>query len=171
MDEGLGPPVVGGEGRGPIEELYRAQFPRMARLAGLLIGDFGGGEEIAQEAFARLLVRWSSVDNRAAYVTAGVVNLSRSRLRRALVVRRHPPLPAMDVPGPEDATETIAARSVLKGALRRLPRRQREVVVLRYYGGLQDAEVAEVLGISVGSVKTHLHRATAALTLELEELR
>lgn len=165
-------PAIPGQGqKGPIEELYRAQFPRMARLAGLIIGDFGGGEELAQEAIARLLIRWSSVDNPTAYVTAGVVNLSRSRLRRALVIRRHPPLPAMDVPGPEEATETIATRSVLKGALRRLSRRQREVVVLRYYGGLQDAEVAEVLGISVGSVKTHLHRATAALTKELEGLR
>jgi RNA polymerase sigma factor (sigma-70 family) len=143
----------------------------MARLAGLLVGHFQAGEEIAQDAFARLAERWHQVDSPPAYLRTTVVNLSRSRIRRAVLTRRYPLQSELMVPGPEESIATVLAHEPIQAALARLPRRQREVVVLRYYEGLSDAQVARALGISVSAVKSHLRRATVALSKDLEELR
>jgi RNA polymerase sigma factor (sigma-70 family) len=76
-----------------------------------------------------------------------------------------------DPPGPEGELEGVAARLALRQELGNLPRRQREAVVLRFYAGLTDAEIAEAMRISTGSVKTHLHRAMATLSQRMEALR
>lgn len=154
-----------------LDTLFRDHYPGAARLAGLLLGDFPAGEEVAQEAFARLLQPGRAIEDPPAYLRATVVNLARSRLRRAVLARRHARELPRDAPGPEEATEALAARIALRHALRRLPARQREAVVLRYYAGLTEAEVARAMGVSLGAAKTHLHRARAALAPTLEGLR
>jgi len=166
-DHELGGTEQGVAGSG-LEELYRAQYVSLVRLAGLLVGDFSAGEEIAQDAFAKF-VDARDVQDPAGYLRATVVNMSRSRIRRAIVARRHHSHHAVAAsdPGPESVATQIAVRDELV----RLPPRQREAIVLRYYAGMTDGEIADTLGISVGSVKTHLHRAMAALTPRMEALR
>jgi RNA polymerase sigma-70 factor (sigma-E family) len=164
-----------GQGADPVassvEELYRAHYPGLVRLAGLLLGDFFVGEEVAQDAFARLVDASAGVKAPVAYLRATVVNLSRSRIRRAILARRHRASQVPDPPGPEGELEGVAARLALRQELGNLPRRQREAVVLRFYAGLTDAEIAEAMRISTGSVKTHLHRAMATLSQRMEALR
>lgn len=162
------PPVVFAPS---LDDLYRSHYPQMARLAGLLVGNFQAGEEIAQDAFARLIERWQQVDNLRAYLRTTVVNLSRSCIRRRMIIRRYPPQLETLVPGPEESVVTLLAQEPILAAVGRLPRRQREAVVLRYYEGMSDAEVARALGISAGAAKSHLRRATAALSKDLETLR
>jgi RNA polymerase sigma factor (sigma-70 family) len=154
-----------------IEELYRTQYEALVRLAGLLLGDFQSGEEIAQDAFARLIDTSGRVFAPVAYLRGTVVNLSRSRIRRAIMARRYGRPPERDVPGPEERTEGLAVRISLRKELQRLPPRQREAIVLRFYGGLADAEIAAAMRVSTGSVKTHLHRALASLSERMEALR
>jgi RNA polymerase sigma-70 factor (sigma-E family) len=151
-----------------FDGLYRSHYPTIVRLAGLLAGDRDFGEEIAQDAFARLYEVVGRIDDPPAYLRATVVNLARSRVRRLVVRRRHVLAPIADSPGHETA---VASRLDLRAALGRLPDRQREAVVLRYYGDLTDVEVAAAMDISPGAVKSHLHRAVAALAARLEDLR
>jgi len=153
-----------------LEELYRAHYTPLVRLAGLLVGDFSIGEELAQDAFARL-VDARGVRDPSAYLRATVVNLSRSRIRRAVLARRHRGTIAVPTADPAAGPESVATELTVRDELARLPRRQREAVVLRYYAGMTDAEIADALGVSVGSVKTHLHRAMATLEQRMEALR
>jgi len=155
---------------GDFEELYRARYVGLVRLAGLLVGDFSVGEEVAQDAFARL-VDARDVREPYAYLRATVVNLSRSRIRRAILARRHRVAHAATAVDPASGPEGVATQITVRDELARLPRRQREAVVLRYYAGMTDAEIAGALGVSVGSVKTHLHRAMTTLTERMEALR
>jgi RNA polymerase sigma-70 factor (sigma-E family) len=160
-----------GLGDASWEDLYRTHYAPLVRLAGLLLGDYGAGEEIAQDAFARLLETRASISDQAAYVRGIVVNLCRSRIRRAVLVRRHRSRQTADLPGPENEVDRINARLALHGALARLPRRQREALVLRFYAELSEPEIAAAMKVSVGTVKTHLHRAMNALSERMEELR
>ena len=156
-----------------IERLYVTQYASLRRLAALLLDDPGACEEVVQEAFVRLHARWSRLtdpEKALAYVRRTVVNLSRSRLRRRLVVARHPTPP--DPAGGDALDGAIAAleAAAVVRALRGLQRRQREVLVLRYYGGLNEAEIATTLGISAGSVKAYASRGLAALKEAFEEV-
>jgi RNA polymerase sigma factor (sigma-70 family) len=153
------------------EPIYRRHYAGSVRLAGMLVGDYHQGEEIAQDAFARLIEAGSKVDNPPAYLRATVVNLARSRLRRTVLARRRPPTPDLNQPGADDGIERVGAASAVRSALSRLPLRQREAVVLRFFGELPLAEVAATMGVSEGAVKTHLHRGLAGLAPSLEALR
>lgn len=146
---------------------YGELYAPMVRLAGLLVCDYQFGEEIAQDAFARLIEVGASVTDPASYLRATVTNLCRSRLRRAILARRHRLEPA--VAHPKDAADQVADELVIRDALGRLPRRQREAVVLRYFADLSEAETSKVMGVSAGSVKTHLHRGLRALAASLGE--
>jgi RNA polymerase sigma-70 factor (sigma-E family) len=149
--------------------LYRAEYRRLVRLACLLLDDRGAGEETVQEAFIRLHRHWARVRDAPAYLRSTVLNLARSRLRRRLVARRHHPTPRPDAISAEaEALLSEEHRDVI-AALRGLPRRQRECLVLRYYLQLSEAEIASTLGISPGSVKSHTHRGLAALASSLED--
>jgi RNA polymerase sigma-70 factor (sigma-E family) len=171
---------VGGGGDEPVEEvagageawddLYADLYPPMVRLAGLLMCDYQLGEEIAQDAFARLVETRDSVSDPASYVRATITNLCRSRIRRAVMARRQRTMVPPRAVGASLA-DLVANDVSIRVALRRLPQRQREAVVLRFYVDLSEAETASVMGVSVGSVKTHLHRAIRALSSRLEELR
>lgn len=162
--------TVGGYAESDFEGLYRAHYVGLVRLAGLLVGDFSVGEEVAQDAFARL-VDARDVREPYSYLRATVVNLSRSRIRRAIVARRHRAAHGVTTVDPAPGPEGVPTQITVRDELARLPRRQREAVVLRYYAGMTDSEIADVLGLSTGSVKTHLHRAMTTLTERMEALR
>lgn len=157
-----------------LSDLFDAHYRSLLGTARLLLDDPGSAEEVVQEAFAQLWVAWRRLRHQeagAAYLRATVVNLSRGRVRRLQIVRRHP-APAPDDVGPaEDVVLAREERRLLAATVRLLPGRQRECVVLRYYLELSERETAEALSISRGSVKTHLHRALATLSDRLEALR
>ena len=173
-------PVTGWSADEALELLYVAHWRRLVRLAVLLVHDVGSAEEIVQDSFVAVHARWGRLhdpDRALAYLRQSVVNRSRSHLRHLAVVRRHadreaPPEP---VPGADRPAHDAARRAMVLDALRRLPRRQREVLALRYYLDLSEAEIAETLGISRGAVKSHASRGASALRAELgsmvEEVR
>lgn len=144
-------------------EAFRAVFDRLfpvaERVAFRITGDGGIAEDLAAEAFTRLYVRWPRFVDQAhvdAWVMRVVTNLAIG------VVRRGRPRGPM-VERPPAAEDHVVLRLALAEGLARLPRRQRQVVVLRYLSDLSEADVAETLGISPGSVKTHLHRGLASM--------
>jgi RNA polymerase sigma-70 factor (ECF subfamily) len=156
-----------------LEEQFRLHHRYLLRLARVLTGDDALADELVQEAFVR--AHRTMVRPRAgaelAYLRRTVINLSHGHHRRLRVARTVP----AEVEGVTESAEqnAVAAtrRRALVEAVRRLPDRQRDCVVLHYYEELSDVEIARALGISAGSVKTHLHRARAALATTLEDLR
>jgi RNA polymerase sigma-70 factor (sigma-E family) len=164
-----------------VEELYRERRTDLVRAAFLLLDDRGAAEEAVQEAFVRLhraYPRLTRPGDAAGYLYRSVVNECRSQLRRRSTARRLPVAAVAGVsgrtgdrPGAETAAMASADRAVVLSALDRLPTRQRECIVLRWYLDLSERDIAEALGVSGGSVKTHLHRGLAALAEHLEVLR
>jgi RNA polymerase sigma factor (sigma-70 family) len=107
-------------------------------------------------------------DKALSYLRQSVVNRSRSVLRHRVVVDRNAPKPAPDMPSAEQGAIALLERSAVVAALRTLPSRQREALVLRYYGDLSEAQIATTMGISRGAVKSHTARAMSALRVVLE---
>ena len=152
--------------------LFAGQFGAMTRLATLLGAD--DPEDVAQEAFVRLHRQTRTLrDPHAslAYLRTTVVNLSRSRLRHLQVVRRHNPQPPADADSAEAHVVRREDARELVAALGRLSARHREALVLRYWLDLNEAEMADAMGISRGTVKSHVSRALDALGLLLEGSR
>ena len=151
--------------------LFRAHHRDLVRLATLLVDDQGSAEEAVQDAFVALARRGAAgIEDPEASLRTAVLNNARSVLRRRRVRRRHlrsVERPAVAPGADHDVLVDEDARQVL-AALRDLSERQREVLVLRYWADLSEAEIAAALGISAGSVKTHAHRGTAALARILE---
>lgn len=155
-----------------IEPIFVAEWAHLVGVARLLLDEPRDAEEVVQEAFVRLFTAWASLREPTAapaWLRTTVMNLARQRLRRRLVVRRTRGLDHPWVEDPETATLRDTAAAEVVAALTTLPRRQRECVVLRYWSQLSLAEIASTLGVSVGTVKTHLHRATTELEKRLEE--
>ena len=157
-----------------ISQLFVAHQRRLVGLASLLVDDRETAEDVVQEAFAGLYRRWRLLrDNDAAlaYLNRAVVNGSRDRLRHRLRVRvnvtRLTPRPE-GLPSAEDAAVEHDEADRLWLAITRLPTRQRQVLVLRYYLNQTEAEIADTLELSPGSVKTHASRGLAALAHSLE---
>jgi RNA polymerase sigma-70 factor (sigma-E family) len=159
-----------------VTALFREHHAELVRLAVLMTGDRASAEDIVQDVFARLCARDQLPDSggAVAYVRAAVLNGCRSALRRRAVARRFG--------GARDATvahvtqrsaesEALLAedRREVVAALAGLSRRRREVLVLRYWLGLPEAEIAAVLGISAGTVKSTAARGIAALARQLGE--
>lgn len=149
-----------------VTALYASSWTSLVRLAAMLTGDASVAEEIVQDAFVALHRHWTRLAEPAAahgYLRTSVVNGSRSALRHRQVVDRLRPVGAPAPAGPEErAVQSTEDARVLAG-LRTLPRRQQEVLVLRYYADLSEQEIADTLGISRGAVKTHAHRGLAML--------
>jgi RNA polymerase sigma-70 factor (sigma-E family) len=145
-----------------FETSFRELYPRAFGLAYRMLGNRAAAEDVAAEAMAKALVRWDRLDpDRVAgwvlRVTAnGAIDVLRRKGRTL-------------VPGVVDLEDSTTLRLALAEALRKLPRRQREVVALRFLSDLSEAETARALGISAGSVKTHVHRGLATLRDELGE--
>jgi RNA polymerase sigma-70 factor (sigma-E family) len=154
-----------------ITELFSAYYRPLVRLAVLLVHDIATAEEVVQDSFVALhagLHRLRDNEKALAYLRAAVVNRSRSVLRHRVVVDRNAPKPAPDMPSAEHGALALIERSSVMSALRSLPVRQREVVVLRFYADLSEAQIASVMGITRGAVKSHTSRAMAALRSVLE---
>jgi RNA polymerase sigma-70 factor (sigma-E family) len=154
-----------------LVDLYRAHYRSLVRLAALLLDDVGTSEEVVQDAYIRMHGAWRRIkdpDRALAYLRTTVVNLSRSRMRRRQVAEKHAPKPMPDAPSAEYGAITLAERDSVIAGLRGLPAKQREALVLRFYGDLSEAEIAATMGCSQGAVKSHLHRGKAALARHLE---
>jgi RNA polymerase sigma-70 factor (sigma-E family) len=168
------PDDVAGERNKRLARLFETEYRSLVRLACLLLDDRDAGEEVAQEAFVRLYGSWARLRDAGAapaYLRSTVLNLARSQMRRRLVALRHSaPSEGYNASAETSALITEEQREVL-GALRALPRRQRECLALRYYLDLSEAEIAATLRISPGSVKSHTHRGLSALAQKLERLR
>jgi RNA polymerase sigma-70 factor (sigma-E family) len=154
-----------------VTALYQAHATGLVRLAMLMLGDQGAAEDVVQEAFLGLYRRWAALndlDRALAYVRSSVLNGCRDALRRRS--RRIPA--ALLEPSAESAEARVLLgeehREVL-AALRRLPNRQREAVVLRHCLGLREDEVAQAMSVSRGTVKSTAHRGLAALARILKE--
>lgn len=158
-----------------IETLFRAEYRRLVGLARLLVDDPGQAEEVVQDAFVALHRHWGRLHDPGAapaWLRTAVVNGARGRLRRRATARRH--LRVADPVtggGPDDHAVLAEEHRAVAAALRRLPDRQRACLALRFYDDRSEADIAAILGISAGSVKTHVHRGIAALGAALEELR
>ena len=151
------------------QELFHGQFAAMTRLAAMLGAD--DPEDVAQEAFVRLHRRARNLrDPHAAvgYLRTTVVNLTRSRLRHLSVVRRNRPHAAEDVASAEAEVVRRESGRELVAALGRLSARHREALVLRYWLDLSEAEMAEAMSVSKGTVKSHVSRGLDALAALME---
>lgn len=149
-----------------LTRLFNERYHPMVRLATWLLGDQGAAEDVVQEAFVRLQAsstELASLESGAAYLRTTVVNLTRSAGRRRRLADRHRPDAPSSVPGPE----AYLVDEELVAAVRSLPRRQRECVVLRYSEDLTVDQIAAAIGTRPGSVKTHLHRGLASLAARL----
>ncbi|MDD7965664.1 SigE family RNA polymerase sigma factor [Actinomycetospora sp. DW7H6] len=149
-----------------LEDLYREHRMRFVRLAVLLVDDPATAEDVVQEAFTGLHRHWGRLrDEHAAlgYLRTAVVNGSRSVLRRRRTAREYTPPHTADARSAESLAMLSAEHQAVVSALGKLPRRQREVLVLRYYGGLSEAEIAEATGISKGTVKSTASRGLEAI--------
>ncbi|GLY67348.1 RNA polymerase sigma24 factor [Amycolatopsis taiwanensis] len=149
-----------------LEDLYRRHRMRMVRLAILLVDEPATAEDVVQEAFTGLHRNWSKLrDAQAAvaYLRTAVVNGSRSVLRRRKTARDYVPPHAVNARSAESLAMLSSEHQAVVNALAKLPPRQREVLVLRYYGGLSEAEISEAAGISKGTVKSTASRALESL--------
>ena len=154
-----------------VTALYERHALGLTRLAFLMLGDRQTAEDVVQEAFCGLYRAWDRLPNHAhalGYVRSSVLNGSRSALRRSRRVPRAVAAPAAAASA-EDTVLAGERQRETVAALRRLPPRQREAVVLRYFADLPEQETAAAMGVSRGTVKSTTSRALAALARMLQE--
>ncbi|MFH8608786.1 SigE family RNA polymerase sigma factor [Streptomyces sp. NPDC018029] len=154
-----------------LTETYRAHYRSLLGLAALLLDDTASCEDVVQEAFIRVhsaRKRVRDPEKTLAYLRQTVVNLSRSALRRRILGLKLLSKPMPDMASAEEGAYDQLERDELIKAMRGLQRRQREVLVLRYFADMTEAQVAETLGISLGSVKAYGSRGIAALRVAME---
>ena len=165
-----------GPAREAVTDLYQAHALGLIRLGVVMLGDRAAAEDVVQEAFYGLFRHWANLADPAKalpYLRSAVLNGCRSAWRRQ---RRRPDRAATET-GPWETAESAEA-AVLVGeehrqvlaALQRLPARQREALVLRFYLGLAEQEIAACMGISQGTVKSTTSRALAALGRLIKEV-
>jgi RNA polymerase sigma-70 factor (sigma-E family) len=157
-----------------VSALFDRHYVPLVRLARLLVDDRATAEDVVMDAFLSLHRHWNTLNTRDsayAYLRASVLNGGRSQLRQRRVRRRHDTGSTEDRLGPDDLATAHATHATVMGAVRALPYRQRQVLVLRFYLELSEAEVAEVLGIGLGTVKQHSSRGLAKLAKALEATR
>ncbi len=162
-----------------VEQLYATHYRRLVRLAVLLVRDLETAEEVVQDSFVAMHGTWrtlSEPEKGLAYLRQTVVNRSRSVLRHRGVRARYADRAAVssgpvrrDVPGADEDAVAAEHRAAVLDAMRTLPDRQREVLALRFYLDLSEAEIASTLGISRGAVKSHSSRGVAALRILMED--
>lgn len=156
---------------GELAEVFRSYRAELVRLAAFILSDRGAGEDVVQDVFVRVHQRGYTMDgDPLPYLRTAVVNSCRTTLRRRRLIRRHaeqhspcPPLSS------EEAWMLSEDRRRVLAALAALPPRRREVLVLRFYLDLSEAEIASMLGISPGTVKSTAARGLAALGRALKE--
>ncbi|MFD9432611.1 SigE family RNA polymerase sigma factor [Streptomyces sp. NPDC060002] len=155
-----------------LTETYRAHYRSLLGLAALLLDDTASCEDVVQEAFIRVhsaRKRVRDPEKTLAYLRQTVVNLSRSALRRRILGLKLLSKPMPDMASAEEGAYDLLERDSLIKAMKGLQRRQREVLVLRYFADMTEAQVAATLGVSLGSVKAYGSRGIAALRIAMEE--
>jgi RNA polymerase sigma-70 factor (sigma-E family) len=170
-DAALGAAVVEWDADRAVTAIYSEHYRSLVRLAAFLVRDSATAEEVVQDSFVAMHSAWRRLrdtDKALSYLRQSVVNRSRSVLRHRMVVDKNTPKPPPDMPSAEHGAILQLERSAVVSALRALPERQREALVLRYYGDLSEAQIASMMGISRGAVKSHTARAMAALRVVLE---
>ncbi|HEY6297033.1 MAG TPA: SigE family RNA polymerase sigma factor [Streptosporangiaceae bacterium] len=163
---------LGWSAESAVTELYSLHYRALVRLAALLVRDTGTAEEVVQDAFVAMHDAWQRLrdaENGLAYLRQAVVNRSKSVLRHRTVVDKNLQKAVPDMPSAEHGALVLLERSAVVSALRGLPDRQREAIVLRYYADLSEAEIASTMGISRGAVKSHTARGMMALRSALEQ--
>ena len=156
-----------------VTQLYTSHYRSLVRLAALLVRDEPTAEEVVQECFIAMHDGWHRLrdhDKALSYLKQAVANRCRSVLRHRSMVQRNAPKPAPDVPDAEQNAMSLLERSAVIAALKALPNRQRQALVLRYYADLSEAQIAKTMGISQGAVKSHTARGMAALRAGLEQI-
>jgi len=154
-----------------VTAMYATHYRSLVRLAVLLVRDIATAEEIVQDSFIAMHGAWRRLrdDEKAlSYLRQSVVNRSRSVLRHRIVVDKNAPKPSPDMPSAEQGAISLLERSAVIAALRTLPPKQREALVLKYYANLSEAQIAAAMGISRGAVKSHTARGVTALRAALE---
>jgi RNA polymerase sigma-70 factor (sigma-E family) len=154
-----------------LTALFNEHYPSLVRLAALLVGDIATAEQIVQDSFVALYDAWRRPDSDSAlsYLRQAVVTRSRTAMRHRTPAGRNT---AESGPGRTNAEQramTSRENQAIISALRTLPVRQREAIVLRYYADLSEAQVAAVMRISRGAVKSHTARAAASLRAVIED--
>jgi RNA polymerase sigma-70 factor (sigma-E family) len=159
-----------------VTRLFAVHYRPLVRLAHLLLADTGRAEEIVSDAYVALHANWRRLadpDKALAYLRATVVNRSRSALRHRRVAERYlvrvASAPLETAPAADRGALDRLAQETVMAAVDSLPARQREAIVLRYYGDLSEAEIADAMGCSRGAVKSHTARGVAALRGRLDE--
>jgi RNA polymerase sigma-70 factor (sigma-E family) len=160
--------AVPGGGASDFHDVFVEHHRRLLRIAYLLTGSLPQAEDHVAEAFARTWVPWERGDVRdvGAYLTRAVVNRVHGEFRHRRVVDRTPRRPERVI---DDAGQQTGDRDVLRRAVATLPRGQRIAVVLRFVGDLSEESTAEVMGVSVGTVKSQVARALASLRAALRD--
>lgn len=156
-----------------IRALFDEHYDRLCRLA-VLVGAEDEAEDVVAEAFYELHRRWSEIADSAAavgYLSATIRNLVRMRIRHKQVVRKHERRVLPDAERNCSAEHEVLVKvteRTLSQALGRLPNRQRQAIVLRFWMDFKDREIAAAMGISLGSVKVHIYRGLAGLKSVLQ---
>lgn len=154
--------------RGSLDEWIEARVPALMRFAYLLTGNQHAAEEAVQSALASVCEKWTRVrrtEDPDAYVRRMVANAHVTQWRR--VGRRTTPMAEVPERSDVDPAERVVTNDAVWRVCSTLPRQQRAVVVLRFYEDLEYAEIARILHISQPTVRSHIHRALAALRIEL----
>ncbi|HEY3735105.1 MAG TPA: SigE family RNA polymerase sigma factor [Streptosporangiaceae bacterium] len=154
-----------------VTALYSSHYRALVRLSALLVRDVCTAEEVVQDSFVAMHASWRRLrdtEKALSYLRQSVVNRSRSVLRHRVVVDKNAPKPPPLAPSAEQGAISQFERSAVVSALRNLPSRQREAIVLRYYADLSEAQIASAMGISRGAVKSHTARGMSALRIVLE---
>ena len=157
-----------------ITAMYDTEYRSLVRMSAVLLGDVGSAEEVVQDSFIAVHAAWRGlrdIDKGVHYLRRSVLNRSRSVLRHRAVVDKHMPAREPDMPSAEQAAITRLQRTAVITALRSLPTRQREALVLKFYLDLSEEQVAVAMKISQGAVKSHTARGKAALRSILEPER
>jgi RNA polymerase sigma-70 factor (sigma-E family) len=158
-----------------VAALYQANALSMIRMAHVVLGDRGAAEDVVQDAFCGLYRRWghlSDHDKALSYIRSSVLNGCRSALRKNRPELSPEPSSRAErsrQPPGEDAVIDEDERVTMMAALRKLPHRQREVLVLRFYLDLTDQEIAAEMGIGASTVRSAATRALGALGRMLGE--
>jgi RNA polymerase sigma-70 factor (sigma-E family) len=157
-----------------VTMLFEEHYVSLVRMARLLVDDRETAEDVVMDAFTSLYRRWTAVRDPGEadrYLRSCVLNGARSQLRRRRLRRRHESGSPQQEAACDGHESNAADRSTVTQLLGTLPYRQRQVLVLRYFVDMTEAQIAYELGVSPGSVKTHASRGLAALARALEGSR
>lgn len=141
-----------------FDELFRAEYPTMVRLAYAMVSNGSDAEDLVQDSFVEVYRRLDEIDRPGAYLHTSVINRCRSALQRRRMIAEHPP------PPPEGLTTDA---DEFWDVLHQLPDEQRIAVVLKYYGRFRAAEIARIVDEPASTVRSHIRRGLATLRKEL----